>query len=46
MELPKCCGKEMRINIETDRFIELRCSECGDVVFVKKGAPPPQMLDD
>ena len=46
MEIPKCCGKEMKIDIDTDRFIEVRCDVCGDVVFIKKETPPPQMLDD
>ena len=47
-EIPKCCGKEMRINIETSRFVELRCEKCGDIVYVKKDAATqkPVMLDD
>ena len=45
--LEKCCGKEMRITIETSRFIETECEQCGDVVYIKKGdAEKPQMLDD
>ncbi len=46
MEMPKCCGKEMRINIETDRFTEVQCPVCGDVIFIKRGSSLPQMIDD
>ncbi len=45
--LPKCCGNEMRVNVETSKFVEVQCSLCGDVVFVKKDEDnKPQLLDD
>jgi len=45
---PKCCGTEMKINIETTRFIELQCEKCGDIIYIKKNADDqkPVMLDD
>ena len=47
MSLPICCGKEMKISMEVGRFIEAKCDECGDVVYVKKYAiQKPIMLDD
>jgi predicted nucleic-acid-binding Zn-ribbon protein len=47
MAMPKCCGKEMETNVETSRFLEVRCAICGDTVFLKKEeAEGPQMLDD
>lgn len=47
LNTPKCCGREMKINIETTRFIELQCEKCGDVIYVKKdNAQKPVMLDD
>jgi predicted RNA-binding Zn-ribbon protein involved in translation (DUF1610 family) len=46
-EIPLCCGKGMKINIETSRFIEFQCENCGDVIYVKKiDAQKPIMLDD
>ena len=46
-KMPKCCGREMKISIETPRFIELQCEKCGDIVYVKKdAAQKPVMLDD
>lgn len=47
MPMPICCGKEMKITIETGKFIEAECKECGDVVYVKKDSfERPQMIDD
>jgi predicted nucleic-acid-binding Zn-ribbon protein len=47
MSMPRCCGKEMQANVETSRFIEVRCATCGDTVFLKKEeVESPQMLDD
>lgn len=47
MQAPKCCGREMRPNMETPKFLEMGCDICGDVVYVKKDrAERPQMLDD
>jgi len=47
MDLPECCGKKMKIDIETPTHIELRCSVCGDVVYIKKHANlKPQLIDD
>lgn len=46
-KLPKCCGREMKLNIETVKFFEAQCGSCGDVVYLKKDrAEKPQMLDD
>ncbi len=46
MTVPKCCGKMMEINVETSSFVEVQCRVCNDVVYVKKEAEKPQMLDD
>ena len=45
--VPKCCGKRMRVNLETTRFIEAWCDVCDDIVYIKKDEiKGPQMLDD
>ena len=45
--LPVCCGEEMKMSMDAGRFIEARCSGCGDVVYVKKySLQKPVMLDD
>ncbi len=47
MSLPVCCGKEMKVNVEVGRFIEVKCSGCGDVVYIKKySQQKPVMIDD
>ena len=47
MKLPKCCGREMRIDADTGKFLEIVCVSCGDTVYVKKDdSKKPQMLDD
>jgi len=47
MQMPKCCGIEMKPSIETAKFLETQCEICKDVVYVKKTAiERPQMLDD
>lgn len=45
--LPVCCGKQMRMKIETPRFYEVECESCKDSVYVRKKADQkPVMLDD
>lgn len=45
--LPLCCGREMKVRVETSRFYEVECGMCRDSVYVKKGEEPkPVMLDD
>ena len=34
--MPACCGKRMQVRFETQRFLELSCEQCNDVVYVKK----------
>ncbi len=47
MQVPRCCGMDMKIRMETMRFIEAECQKCGDVVYIKKGAEiKPQLIDD
>ena len=47
MSLPRCCEKEMKIVMETGKFLEAHCEVCSDVVYVKKSTGArPQMLDD
>jgi ribosomal protein S27E len=47
MPLPVCCGKEMKVRMETGRFVEVKCDNCNDVVYVKKHIKQkPVMLDD
>lgn len=47
MKLPMCCGKEMKVNLELGRFIEVQCNKCGDVIYLKKyAADKPVMIDD
>ncbi len=47
MKLPKCCGHEMSIRMDVGRFLEVQCSGCKDVVYVKKSEiPKPQLIDD
>jgi len=45
--IPACCGKEMKVNIETSRFVEVQCESCGDIIYVKKSdSQRPVMIDD
>lgn len=45
--LPKCCGVEMKIQIEANKFLEVQCPKCKDIVFIKKESiEKPQLLDD
>ena len=47
MSIPRCCEREMRVAMETVKFLETHCDLCGDVVYVKKDKlPKPQLLDD
>lgn len=47
MNAPKCCGKLMRVDAETGKFLEMVCVQCGDIVYLKKSvAKKPQMIDD
>ena len=47
MKVPVCCGKEMKINMETPLYIEVECKTCGDAIFVKKdNIKKPQLIDD
>ncbi len=45
--LPKCCGRDMKIQMETSKFLEVQCPRCKDTVFIKKDSvEKPQLLDD
>lgn len=47
MELPECCGSEMKSNMELGRFVEAKCNRCGDVVYIKRLSElKPQLIDD
>ena len=47
MKMPRCCEREMKVTVETSKFLETQCEVCGDVVYIKKdNALKPQMLDD
>lgn len=48
MKLPTCCGKEMKINMDLGRFLEVNCNKCGDVVYIKKVGETnrPILIDD
>ena len=44
---PKCCGETMMVGMDTGKFLEVVCTHCGDVVYLKKDtAQKPQMIDD
>ncbi len=46
-DIPRCCGKAMRVNAETASFFELICRACNDIVYAKKtDAAKPQIIDD
>jgi len=46
-EIPECCGKIMKIRLESPLYYEAACPKCGDVIYLKKrDMPKPQMLDD
>ncbi|MFH0832767.1 MAG: hypothetical protein V1900_03555 [Candidatus Aenigmatarchaeota archaeon] len=36
MEMPVCCGKRMKINMELGRFLEVQCGICGDIDYTKR----------
>ena len=45
--IPKCCGKEMKVTSELGRFIEVQCEKCGDVIYLKKAEfQKPKLIDD
>jgi len=47
MDLPMCCGKSMKVRLETFKFLGVACDRCGDIVYLKKQAnAKPQMIDD
>ena len=47
VQIPKCCGKRMKINLETARFIEVWCDVCDDTVYIRKDEiQRPQLVDD
>lgn len=47
IEVPVCCGKQMRFSLDLGRFMEVCCEKCGDIVYVKKfGSQKPVLLDD
>ena len=44
---PKCCGKDMKITLETNKSYELLCEICKDAVYMKKDeVDKPVLLDD
>ncbi|HLD85343.1 MAG TPA: hypothetical protein VI968_02180 [archaeon] len=44
---PKCCGKDMRVTLETNKFYEMLCEICKDTVYMKKDeVDKPILLDD
>ena len=42
-ELSKCCGEEMIAIGELGRFVEMQCSKCGDLVYMKRCAEYPSV---
>ncbi len=48
MKFPKCCDVDMQLHLETSRYLEVKCTNCGDVVYIKKQecVQRPQMIDD
>ncbi len=47
MQSVKCCNRPMKKNLETSRFVEMQCTHCGDIIYVKKEAhTKPVMIDD
>ncbi len=46
--VPKCCGRSMKVTLETSRFYELYCDACKDTVYMKKEEidTTPVLLDD
>ncbi len=47
VNIPSCCGKTMRIHVETQRLYEVHCDACGDTVYIKKDKKSrPVLLDD
>ncbi len=47
MENSICCGKEMRVNINTTLFVELKCDVCNDFIYIKKDRSlEPELIDD
>jgi hypothetical protein len=47
VEVPNCCGKPMRVVVETGTYHEVQCDVCKDTVFLKKEeADKPQLIDD
>lgn len=36
MKLSKCCGEEMKVTMELGRFVEMKCTRCGDHAYMKQ----------
>lgn len=34
--LSKCCCEEMVTTVELGRFVEMQCTKCGDLVYMKQ----------
>ncbi len=34
--IPGCCGKRMQVRYENNKYLELICTNCDDMVLVRK----------
>ena len=47
VEIPLCCGEQMKIGNHIGPFVVAKCNKCGDTIYVKCGSTKkPQMISD
>jgi hypothetical protein len=44
MKLPSCCSQEMKVKLESQRFVEVACQNCNDIIYLKKTARLPNIF--
>lgn len=44
-EIPECCGKRMDIERETNSFVMVKCSKCGEIIYIKKESGKPKLIE-
>ncbi len=47
VNIPLCCGKEMKTSSRIGQFLTAKCDSCGDTVYIKCGkVKKPEMISD
>ena len=47
VNIPMCCGEEMKTSSRIGQFLTAKCGSCGDTVYIKCGkVKKPEMISD